>query len=419
MYEERCVKVLGVSLALATLVACEGPAATPIDAGTATDSGSPAIDAGRADAGPVIRPDAGRLDRDAGMPAEASGCGATALLASPDEPEARGPWAVGARTVTVGRLTVEVLYPAAPGSEAGAPRAIYDLRAWLPPSQQSRIPDADNPWQICECARGLPLDEAHGPYPVVAFVHGTAAFRTQSLSTLTHWASRGFVVVSADHPGLFLGDLLALACPDDASGARDLEGDVAAVLGALSAPSGELAFLRDHIDVARVGLAGHSAGGAVAGMTAMAGVRVVIGLSSGNAAMSSATLESSLFVAARQDRVVQYDRTLMAFGASPSPRRFLGIEGSGHLAPSDLCDLTNADGQNLVEVATEHGICGASFGGALYDCEDTHVAPPLARAAVDAISTAVLEEALHCRDRDAAIAAIETRLAVVHELRVE
>ncbi|MBX3249118.1 MAG: hypothetical protein KF901_18210 [Myxococcales bacterium] len=377
---------------------------------TAPPDATDAVDA-------AARPDASR--RDAGeLPAlpdlPAEGCEGASLRVVPGAPEVRGPWAVGARTVSVGRLTAEVWYPA---SSAEGEAARYDLRAWLPPSQRDRITDDENPWQDCDCVRDAPIDAEHGPYPVVVFVHGTAAFRTQSLSILTHWASRGFVVVAADHPGLFLGDQLAVACPDTASGARDIPGDVAALLAALDAPSGELAFLDGRIERARTALAGHSAGGAVASMTSRAGVRAVIGLSSSQAASASEGLLGALFVGANQDRVVRYMQTVNAFGASPDPKWLLGIEGSGHLAPSDLCDLVNDDGEDLVAVAQRRNVCGAMFASFLFDCRDDHIDPEEARVVTRAITTAVLEQTLLCHDRADAIEAIPSRFEAVSELR--
>lgn len=50
--------------------------------------------------------------------------------------------------------------------------------------------------------------QEHGTYPLLMFVHGTAGFRTQSLHQIIHWASRGFIVASADYPGIQLYDLL-------------------------------------------------------------------------------------------------------------------------------------------------------------------------------------------------------------------
>src|SRR5262245_29536496 len=61
------------------------------------------------------------------------GCGQTSLLPIPDDPAARGPWDVGVRTAKLGRLTIEIVYPAEPGSTAGKPEPTYDVRDWLPP----------------------------------------------------------------------------------------------------------------------------------------------------------------------------------------------------------------------------------------------------------------------------------------------
>ncbi|UJR82729.1 alpha/beta hydrolase family protein [Sandaracinus amylolyticus] len=387
-------------------VGCGGDddASAPVDAG--------AVDAGQSpvDGGPRERTDAG---------ATAVGCASSTRLEVPDEPEARGPWPVGVRTVTVGRLTADVWYPAQLGSEAGVAPATYDIRDWLPESQRGDavIPDADNLLQTCDCHRDLPVDADHGPYPAIVFVHGTAAFRTQSLSFLTHWASRGFVVIATDHPGLYLGDLLALVCRDPRMGPRMLEEDVDAMLDALRATSGDLAWLAERVDPARIGLAGHSAGGIVTSLSDRAGVRVVIGLSSNGAAREDPGLEGSLFVAATDDAVVPYASTVSAYEGSPDPKWLVGIEGSGHLAPSDLCDLENADGQNMLEVAQEHGVCGAQFAGMLFDCQEGHIDPEAARVVGRAITTAVLEQILWCTDRSAAIAAIPERLEHVEELR--
>ena len=45
----------------------------------------------------------------------------------------------------VGRLTVEVFYPAEPGSTAGKPDVTYDIRDWLPAVERSKVPDDASP----------------------------------------------------------------------------------------------------------------------------------------------------------------------------------------------------------------------------------------------------------------------------------
>ncbi len=330
-------------------------------------------------------------------PMDIAGCDGATLLSSPNDPAQPGPWPVGARTVTIGRLTVEVWYPAMPGSDAGQTPIRYDIRQALNPSQRALIPDADNPWQACDCFRDLPLDAGHGPYPVIVFVHGTAAFRHQSVSQARHWASRGFVVVAADHPGLMLGDFLAMACPDDPSGAQDLSGDIDAMLAALATPTGPLGFLAGKLDVTRVAVAGHSAGGsAAAGATGKPGVRVVAALAGGASAADGPALERVLFMGGTNDNVVQFSRVTSAWTGSATPRHLVGIGGAGHLVFSDLCETRNAAGKDLLAIASDYQLCGASFAGLLFDCNPEYVGGQVGWDITNYATTAAFESVLHC-----------------------
>ncbi|MGM0576111.1 MAG: alpha/beta hydrolase family protein [Myxococcota bacterium] len=338
-------------------------------------------------------------------PATMAACGEATLLETPEDPGEPGPWAVGALTTTVGRLTVEVWYPAPADSvDVGAAQVRYDVREALPPSEREAIPDADNPWQVCDCYRALPLDAERGPYPVVVFIHGTASFRTQSLTQVEHWTSRGFVVVAANHPGLMLGDTLTVACPDEASGSRDLAGDVDALLAALADPAGDLAFLAGHLDPDRVGLVGHSAGGAAVSQLAdRPGVRVVVPMASTTPPVESDTLEETLFLAGTADAIVPAAETEDGFEAADGPRRLGVLDGAPHLAFSDLCTLTADDGRNLVDVAQAYEVCGTEFASLLFDCAEATLDFDRAADVVTWLSTAVLEQHLQCRDRSAAL----------------
>ncbi|HUQ06246.1 MAG TPA: hypothetical protein VM261_27265, partial [Kofleriaceae bacterium] len=347
-------------------------------------------------------------DDDDGPPMEVTGCDGATMLSSPVDPATRGPWPVGARTVTIGRLTVEVWYPATPGSDAGQPPVRYDIRQALNPSQRALIPDADNPWQTCDCYRDLPLDTAHGPYPVVLFVHGTAAFRHQSVSQTQHWASRGFIVLAADHPGLMLGDFLAMACPDDPSGAQDLSGDLDAMIGALAAPSGGLAFLAGKVATDRIAVAGHSAGGsAAANATAKPGVRAIAALAGGASAPDAAALEDVLFMGGTNDNVVQFSRVTSAWSGSATPRHLVGIGGAGHLVFSDLCETKNTAGKDLLQIANDFQLCGASFAGLLFDCNPEYVGGQVGWDITNYATTAMFERALHCSTTTPAIDTVD------------
>ena len=385
----------------------------------------------------------------AGMEAPPStGCDGTSLLPLPDDPKLRGPWDVGVRTVTIGRLTVEVMYPAEPGSTAGMPEATYDVRDWLPESQRALVPDANSPAVGPiggHLYRDVPIDPAHGPYPVVVMIHGTSSFRIASGSTNVHWASRGFVVVAADYPGLGLHDQLAstLECGLPVNGEQDIEGDVRAQITALEATSGPLEFLKDRLDMTRLGLAGHSQGACMAALLAsLPNVQIVLPFTGSTAVSPSTTLKSIMWIAGMDDTVIGYNTPLIgnvvcpanplpatsnfdAYTQSAGPpevkKRLVGITGGGHLVPSDLCQK-NAQGRNAIEEANMDMVCGINSAviiglPALFDCGMISLESGI--EAVNYASTIALEETLHCMDRDAQFEGLRTALPQVGDYQRE
>ncbi len=330
---------------------------------------------------------------------ETAGCSGVKLLSNPSDTSKPGPWAVGVKTASVSGLTVEVWYPADASASVGKTQVEYDVRSWLPPSEMGKISDAKAPKQTCDCFRDLPLDAAHGPYPVVVFVHGTAGFRTQSLELVTHWASRGFVVVSADHPGLVLTDLISSVC-GGAPPPKNLDADVKAEMDALAAPSADLAFLAGHIDLSKVAMIGHSAGGAeVAKMGDVADV--VIPMAAGGPT-GGARLRSTLIMGAKDDKVVPFSNQQSGYDAAPKPKRLVGISPAGHLTFSSLCSIRNADGEDIVTIGKAASVCGLSLAGALFDCLPTYLDAKEGFTIVDDATSAVLEETLHCAPERAA-----------------
>jgi hypothetical protein len=322
---------------------------------------------------------------------EREGCDpATKLLENPDEPALAGAWPVGARVVDIQGLTAEVWYPAKPGSESGIATIRYDVREWLPESEKTKIPDADNPWQESVSHADLPLDEKHGPYPVIVFVHGTAGWRTQSLAHLEHWASRGFVVVAADHPGLYLGDILAFDTQ------RDLAGDLAKLVSAITSGSSGLDVFAGHLDPTRLGMVGHSAGGgAVESQGNTPGVRVIIPLAAGGVTDGS-SLESVLIMGGKADAVAAYSNQESGYASSPTPKRLVGIDKAGHLFPTDLCHLANDKGENLVQIAQTYQIQNAQFASLLFDCPADEPSAERNRDIVNFATSSVLEPTLQC-----------------------
>jgi dienelactone hydrolase len=345
----------------------------------------------------------------------------------------RGPWDVGVKTVKIGRLTTEVLYPAEPGSTMGKPEVKYDLRDWLPAEDRSKVTASNLVGPIGgHLFRDVPVDGAHGPYPVIVFIHGTASMRIASITLNTHWASRGFVVLAADYPFLGLADKLNEACgrpyPD-----QDVPADVNTQLDALKAAAGDLAFLKGRVDMQRLGVSGHSQGGCVSTeLTSIPNMQIAIALS-GSMPNSNAALKSLLYVSGISDTVIGYDAPLIGNvvcspGASSSkgaymdsvamgPKRLVGITGGGHLVPTDLCQK-NDQGRNAIEQSQVDGVCGidnAVFIGlpALFDCGTIALKDGL--NAVIYPTTAALEEVLHCKDRTKAFADMQMKLPQIGE----
>lgn len=355
----------------------------------------------------------GEAEGGGGQSVESVGCEGTPLQRNPADTSLPGPWTVGVRTASIAGLTVEVWYPAELGS-TGAP-VVYDIRANLPAAERRKISDEAAPYQPCDCVRDLPVDATHGPYPVVLFVHGTAGFRTQSLAQMTHWASRGFIVMAADHPGLWLSDLIDLICGGDPP-SRDLQADLDAMVAALDPPAGELAFLEGHADVARIAMAGHSAGGqAIASSGDVA--TVLIPMAAGGVE-AGAVVEQTLILGGQEDQVVAYDKQVAGYDSSPAPKRLVGLSPAGHLTFSSLCALTNAAGQNLVEIGTEADVCGLDLAGALFDCDDAYITAERGWTIVNDATSAALEQTLHCdATRAAALDSLAERYPEVAEAR--
>lgn len=319
------------------------------------------------------------------------GCDGARLLEIPEDPAARGPWPVGARTFTIADRTVEIWYPAPPGSDAGLAPATYDIRLYLPPDEQGKIPDEANPFQPCDCVRDLPLDEEHGPYPGVLFIHGTAGFRTQSLTFMTHWASRGFIVVAADHTGITLADLLGGVLNADQAG------DARKVIAAVQAAEGELAWLSGHVDAGRFAASGHSAGGmAVSGLGDHPGLQVLMPMAAGGVT-AGPSLKSTLVLGAMEDAIVAYGSQSSGYASSPTRKRLVGLAAAGHLAFSDLCVL-GAEQGGILQIGLDYGVDIPQFliGLASDGCAEENLAPETGFAITLAASSAVLEETLHC-----------------------
>lgn len=307
-------------------------------------------------------------------------CSATKLRTIPTDPSVRGPWSVGSRTVTVSGLVTEVWYPAAPGSEAGHAKDFVNTNAYISDS----IPDPNNPIFQIDSYDGLPLDTEYGPYPVIVYVHGTGSFRTASHALFTHWASRGFVVICADNPGIMLGDMMSGGCGALAS--ADQAGDTRKILTALRNQSGGFSFLQGRIAADRIGLGGHSAGGgAVSGLGDERGVKVIIPMASGGVSDGS-SVTSALIMGGREDGVATPSVVRRGYSNTPFKKRLVIIPDAGHNVFLSTCPLNQYSDIDL------GGLEGIANDG----CGPQYMDPALSTPIVNFASAAVYEETLMC-----------------------
>ena len=375
-----------------------------------------------------VTADSGPTPTPVNEPPIVSGCGSSSFYEADEDPSVPGPWPVGVKTISVpvstgGSITAEIWYPAKLGSETGKDKATYDLRDWLP-TGAVMIPDSANKLAECDCYRDLPLDTDHGPYPAVVHIHGLGSFRIASASAMTAWASRGVVVVAADHPGDMLTDYLVnvglgslQGCSTSNVAGGDMKSEATDEINHLINTEGDFAFLSGVLDTTRLGLSGHSqGGGTVAGMGDTPNVLLIMTQAplSGGTISPAGNVESMLQVTGMSDSVVGYSTNAYT-NSTMSIKREIGITGGGHIDVTDLCSDTNADGQTAIEVANSYGVCGAAILSGLAQCGTDAAATAASPKIVDYATTAAVEETLLCRDRTAAFADITNKFPEIGE----
>jgi hypothetical protein len=238
--------------------------------------------------------------------------------------------------------------------------------------------------------RDLPIDSAHGPYPTVAYGHGSYGFRTEALPQMEHWASRGFVVAAVDIPGLTVGDNLQGIFIYDAMQAAKQ------IVGALEAPAGETAFLLGHVDPQHRGFVGRGPSASAAlELSGFPGLLVEIAASGG----CSSDLEqgdfvrSTLLMGAVDDVLIPYDPKVKGcFDLAKPTKRAIGLLGTKADFLSGLCQPKNDGGLTFPAVAEMYGVKDAAVLAFVFPCSD---AIPEA-ALLNHTTTAVLEEKLTC-----------------------
>ena len=174
------------------------------------------------------------------------------------DPFARGHFPVGVTTFVLSRdrlLPVEVWYPAADAHEGqdldDARRDRFTALSFADFSERTIVQDA--------VRDATPRD---GRFPLVVYTHGSVSSRRDATFLMTHLASRGYVIVAADHTGNTTEDLKATAEgkelePVDTTRANRIA-DICFVLDRVAEGA---AGIGDVIDMDRVGIIGTSFGG--------------------------------------------------------------------------------------------------------------------------------------------------------------
>jgi len=316
-------------------------------------------------------------------------CSSNKLRAIPTNPVTDGPWPVGSKVVTISGLSSVVWYPAVPGSQTGKAKDSYCMKDYITVNGTR----AEHTWTM-NSYRDLPLDASYGKYPVIIYVHGTGSMKYAHHVLATHWASRGFVVISCDNPYIYLTDVL-----NNPAGLllQNQANDTRKIIAALQYPAGSLAFLNGKIDATRIGLSGHSAGGAaIALLNNASGVQVIIPMASAAQINLGLSVKSAMLMGGINDNTNKWSFEQLAyFNTTVFNKRLVGLPGAGHMAFTNLCDSVAKAEQygfdlgNLSTVA--HDGCGSSY-------LDEHKSWEI----VNYASTAVFEETLQCNSTSAA-----------------
>lgn len=291
--------------------------------------------------------------------------------AAPD-PAKFGPYPVGVRTVTyedTGRrkpdgtprkLVTEIWYPAVQSSR-GQPTVSYDIFQVFTPEQQAAIGVGTIPLLQTAAVRDAEPARLHGKFPLIVFAHGQAAIRWQSTYYTVLLASHGYIVVSTDHEGGTLYDVVRGQLQNVAVGVETRPADVIYLINRFTRLK-EGDPLYGLIDADRIGVTGHSFG-------ALTSLRVAATDDRVKAIVPQAPVDANLawlgisqpvvldipihIQAAHDDRTLPWDTNIKpSLEVIRDPLWLLDITHGGHFTFSDLCafDLASIADRVMLDI---------------------------------------------------------------------
>jgi fermentation-respiration switch protein FrsA (DUF1100 family) len=185
---------------------------------------------------------------------------------------------------------------------------------------------------------GASPDKKGGPYPLIAFSHGTASTPQTYLTLLTYWASKGYVVVAPKFPLSSLGAAGGVNVGNVVDQPQDVSFAISSVLRESAESSGPLAGL---INADEIGAAGHSLGGITTiGLVAntcckdrrIKAAAVLAGSLEGypKGHYDVAQAPPLLVVSGTDDALVPYPSSVEIFNKARGPKALLTINGGSH-----------------------------------------------------------------------------------------
>lgn len=310
------------------------------------------------------------------------------------DPSVAGPYPVGVTTIEFvdptrdgGRpLVTEIWYPAT-DEAIGMDTVTYEIPDIFRQDALDVLGSDLTSQLVTNAVRDAPMRSDDGPYPVVFFSHGSGGMRMQSTYYTVDMASHGYVVVSTDHIGNTLSDLI-------------VTGDfvTADLLESLGNRPQDLSFVREELellestdplaeimDFGTVGVTGHSFGAltslrwlgqgadvdAVVAQTPVGMDLAWIGIS---ATLDEFTTPLQLQVAGNDLTLPPPEHADTVWDAASEPRARMTLADAGHFTFSDMCSLDPAD----IAVIEMFGVSDALDDG----CLDTNTDPAIAGAAI-------------------------------------